>query len=75
MKYNFFFDFSFFKMHLFFPALPIFFTALNLPFFDLAIYTVYPKDINELDAFVEKNTAIEYYYNDEMITINNERNA
>ena len=33
------------------------------------LYTVYPKDINELEKFVEKNTAIEYYYNDEMITI------
>ena len=31
------------------------------------LYTVYPKDINELETFVEKNTAIEYYYNDEMI--------
>lgn len=41
--------------------------SLNLKDFAPYLYTIYPKDINELDTFVEKNTAIEYFYNDEMI--------
>lgn len=39
--------------------------SLNLKDFAPYLYTIYPKDINELDTFVEKNTAIEYFYNDE----------
>jgi len=38
------------------------------------LYTVFPKDINNLDDFVERNTAIEYYYNDEMYQLTNSQN-